>query len=88
MRKLLTLVATSLFLVAGVAATAPAQASASSTSGVVAETPLRYYATYYGPNPWWLCYQRGHQGVSNGEWYDFECRGGTSWVDLYIQVAP
>ncbi|WP_156325666.1 hypothetical protein [Nonomuraea sp. SBT364] len=89
MRKLLTVAAASLFLAAGVAAATPVQAAAEAgASSAVAKTPLRYYDTYYGPNPWWLCYDRGYRGVNNNEWYDFECRPGTYWVELWIQVAP
>lgn len=88
MRKLLTFAAASLFLVAGMAAATPAQAAAGSASSAVAQTPLRYYDSYYGSNPWWLCYDRGYRGVNNGEWYDFQCKPGTYWVELWIQVAP
>ncbi|MCA2228737.1 hypothetical protein [Nonomuraea aurantiaca] len=92
MRKMLTLIAAGFFLAGGMTAAIPAQASSSSSSDVVAATPLRYYETFYPPNHWWKCYDRGYRGINNGEWYDFQCRDtdpyGDRWVDLYIQVAP
>uniref|UniRef100_UPI003F494BE8 hypothetical protein n=1 Tax=Nonomuraea bangladeshensis TaxID=404385 RepID=UPI003F494BE8 len=88
MRKLLTFAAASFFLVFGMAVATPAQAVVGSVGIAVAKTPLRYYDSYYGSNPWWQCYDRGYKGINHGEWYDFECRPGTSWVELWIQVAP
>ncbi|GAA3107233.1 hypothetical protein [Streptosporangium carneum] len=94
-KGMLALVGAGAALAAGLATAAPAQAASSQAEAAVGAqagsallTPLRYYTTFYGPNPWWSCTQRGNQGVSNGEWYDFQCRAGDSWVDLYIQVAP
>ncbi|MEV8630600.1 hypothetical protein AB0395_02995 [Streptosporangium sp. NPDC051023] len=98
MKRMLALAGVGAALVAGLATATPAQAASHEAQQTVATvgaqgtanafTPLRYYTTFYGPNPWWSCTQRGNQGVSNGEWWDFQCRAGDSWVDLYIQVAP
>lgn len=72
----------------GLAILALALTAGTVTAGTAAATPLRYYDTFYGENAWYSCLQRGYRSISNGEWYDSQCRAGNGWVDLYIQVAP
>ncbi|MET9246838.1 hypothetical protein [Nonomuraea sp. NPDC003709] len=88
MKKFLAFAGVSAALAAGLLATAPAYAATANATSPSAMSPFRYYDTFYGPNPWWSCSQRGNLGLQRGEWYDYDCRPGTSWVDLYIQVSP
>ncbi|KAB2350881.1 hypothetical protein [Actinomadura rudentiformis] len=87
MKKMLAIAGICAALTAGVV-TAPPAGAATASVAQQAESPFRYYDSYYGSNPWWSCYQRGNLGLQRGEWWDYDCREGTYWVELWIQVRP
>lgn len=78
MKKIAMAVSALAVLFGGAVVSAP-EASAS---------PFRYHSTYYGDAKYWSCYQRGNQGLQNNEWYDYDCRPESTWVNLYIQISP